>query len=340
MAFSKYGVLVGHVYRHRREINDPTPHFQLGIHARGKSYRAPINVRSRLEPSELVYSYHPDFKHPLLQKLNQYPEGYTELGTGTRSGLDYIRGNYFSMESIVALPHHRRGPDNDLQDLLTHFALLAQNHEERPKIYIYGQPTIDHGRYTGMHDIHMNQGNHRSFVHDDGVYQDGGLLLHLPKQKRTAALFLAFQSQALQTDDTTGHAIIGSPRFEHVINGTYCLDCTSPYMSVRIIAAVVDPEGHDHVADLPESITLLNTRPTPMKLKGWTLVNHQEQVYDLSEFTIEPHDTLRVEFPGTEFNLANKGGSINLLDENKNKIHGVSYSKDRVIEGRTLIFEH
>ena len=33
---------------------------------------------------------------------------------------------------------------------------------------------------NGIHDIHMNQGNAAQFVGDDGVYQDGGLLVHFP----------------------------------------------------------------------------------------------------------------------------------------------------------------
>ena len=30
---------------------------------------------------------------------------------------------------------------------------------------------------NGIHDIHMNQGNSSRFVRDDGVWQDGGLLM-------------------------------------------------------------------------------------------------------------------------------------------------------------------
>jgi uncharacterized protein YukJ len=35
---------------------------------------------------------------------------------------------------------------------------------------------------NGVHDIHMNQGNSQQFRGDDGVWQDGGLLLH-PSQR-------------------------------------------------------------------------------------------------------------------------------------------------------------
>ena len=55
----------------------------------------------------------------------------------------------------------------------------------------------------------MNQGNSGRFVGDDGVYQDGGLLVHFPDQQEWTAIFLKFQSQSWHTDDKTGHR---SPR--------------------------------------------------------------------------------------------------------------------------------
>ena len=65
---------------------------------------------------------------------------------------------------------------------------------------------------NGVHDIHMNQGNDPAFARDDGVWQDGGLLVHFPAVSRWVAIFLAFQSQAWHTDDATGHAIAGRLR--------------------------------------------------------------------------------------------------------------------------------
>ena len=57
----------------------------------------------------------------------------------------------------------------------------------------------------------MNQGNSRQFVGDDGVYQDGGVLVHFPDQREWTAVFMKFQSQSWHTDDTTGHTITASP---------------------------------------------------------------------------------------------------------------------------------
>jgi len=59
----------------------------------------------------------------------------------------------------------------------------------------------------GVHDIHMNQGNSAAFQKDDGVFQDGALLINLPQGNQWIALFLAFQSQSFHTDDRTGHRL-------------------------------------------------------------------------------------------------------------------------------------
>src|SRR6185503_559346 len=70
---------------------------------------------------------------------------------------------------------------------------------------------------NGIHDIHMNQGNVGQFTSDDGVWQDGALMIHVPatlaadgstlSPEQWVAVFLAFQSQAWHTDDVTGHTI-------------------------------------------------------------------------------------------------------------------------------------
>jgi Uncharacterized conserved protein (DUF2278) len=52
----------------------------------------------------------------------------------------------------------------------------------------------------GMHDIHMNQGNApHDHDEDNGVFNDGGLLLLFPDH--VAGLFFRFKTQFLPTDD-------------------------------------------------------------------------------------------------------------------------------------------
>ena len=47
------------------------------------------------------------------------------------------------------------------------------------------------------------------FAADDGVFQDGGVLVHFPDQQEWTAIFLKFQSQSWHTDDKTGHTVTG-----------------------------------------------------------------------------------------------------------------------------------
>ena len=55
----------------------------------------------------------------------------------------------------------------------------------------------------GVHDVHQNQGNIRRYADDDGVWQDGGLLVQTGAT--WTAILLRFQSQSWHTHDATGH---------------------------------------------------------------------------------------------------------------------------------------
>jgi uncharacterized protein YukJ len=113
------------------------------------------------------------------------------------------------------LPPDLSGPDNDLADLLDHYVARAIA-DPAATLYAFGQrwgpePQPDKvfgfSPGGGVHDIHMNQGNAGQFQRDDGVWQDGALVIHFPAEPRWVGIFLAFQSQSWHTDDVTGHAI-------------------------------------------------------------------------------------------------------------------------------------
>ena len=59
----------------------------------------------------------------------------------------------------------------------------------------------DKGKVDGIHDIHMNQGNPKgNHGGDNGVWQDGALLIHLPSKETWTAVFIAFQTESWSTD--------------------------------------------------------------------------------------------------------------------------------------------
>jgi len=53
----------------------------------------------------------------------------------------------------------------------------------------------------GIHDIHMNQGSVGAHAGSNGIYQDGGIIIHFPSHNKWTAIFLKFESQAIQTDE-------------------------------------------------------------------------------------------------------------------------------------------
>ena len=118
------------------------------------------------------------------------------------------------------LPFSVPGFDNDLNEKIDRVMQRAVA-DESALVYAFGErwgpePGVKDKYFgflpgNGIHDIHMNQGNVGRFAGDDGVYQDGGLLVHFPDQQEWTAVFLKFQSQAWHTDDQTGHRIGGEP---------------------------------------------------------------------------------------------------------------------------------
>ena len=165
----------------------------------------------------------------------------------------------------------------------------------------------------------MNQGNSIEFVRDDGVWQDGGLLLHFPTTEQWLAIFLAFQSQAWHTDDLTGHAITGS----------------EPDHTLRIIAALVNPMGP---APETETVTLLNPGTEAVDLAGWSLVDRQARMVMLDAMIIPPGEAVRLTLIAP-LQLGNNGGLLTLLNPAGLKVDGIAYTRDQArAEGRTLVF--
>src|SRR4051812_36237134 len=214
MPIKRYGVLRAAVADLRIETAD-TPHCQIHLRAGGEDYRAAVNVRSQQSPPDLLYLAVDSFAHPVRDRLRPLPDGFTELDADGPA-LDYIRGNLFQRENMRPVPTSAPGPDNDLGDFLDHYVRRALG-DPSARAFIFGQAwgpesttpdKIFHfSPGNGVHDVHMNQGNSGRFADDDGVFQDGGMLLHFPGDDTWVAIFLAFQNQAWHTDDVTGHEL-------------------------------------------------------------------------------------------------------------------------------------
>jgi len=337
MPLARYGVLKGKAIDAKREDNQSTPHYQVHILAGGVHYRIAVNVKSQASPSELLYLVNDNFQHPITAHLPDLTEGFTpQTSAPGGRALDYIRANLFSRTDMRTLPASLPGPNNDLSDQLEHFIQRAIQ-EADASVYAFGQrwgpeattkdKIFNFLPGNGIHDIHMNQGNVAPFLGDDGVWQDGGLMLQFPATQQWVAIFLAFQSQAWHTDDRTGHTIPGTPPGHEPDPG-------EPDHSVRIVGALVNPVGP---APERETVTILNASPTAIDLSDWAIADKLKHKHKLSG-AINAGATLVVELPPT-VQLGNKGGIITLLNKAGLKIDGVSYTEAQAKkEGWTVVF--
>ncbi|MGH3695302.1 MAG: DUF2278 family protein [Pseudonocardiaceae bacterium] len=339
MPLANYGVLAGRVLDRRIEGGADSPHFQIRVRGGDTEFRVAVNVLSQQSPPELLYVADEAFAHPQVKTLPDLPDGFTALPS--RPGglaLDYIRGNLFDRQAMRPLPASAPGPDNDLADKLDHYVSRAANDPDA-RLYAFGQrwgpernlpdKIFGFSPGNGVHDIHMNQGNSSRFRRDDGVWQDGGLLLHYPGSDQWVAIFLAFQSQSWHTDDQTGHTIpdLPTPGPEP--------GPAEPDHLVRILAALVNSVGP---APERETVTLLNTSPQDLDLAGWALLDRQEQRMTLDSMILAAGDTVRIPVRAP-IQLGNNGGLLTLLNPAGLKVDGVAYTAEQADqEGWTVVF--
>lgn len=216
IGLNSYGMLKCKVidYTEERE-SEKTPHFQIHAQANNDHYKLSINVKSAENPSQLRFYLNKNFIHPIISKIADVPYGFSYSFEYT---LDYVRGNLgFTKEDMITLPYDAEGYDDDITDKFVQIISDARN--KNADLYAFGAKwspgvyELNRGNDSfklvpncGMHNIHMNQGNKGDYHYENGVYQDGGLLIHYPPQNTWTAIFLAFQSQSWDTDNNTGMA--------------------------------------------------------------------------------------------------------------------------------------
>jgi uncharacterized protein YukJ len=217
MPIARYGVLIGRPL-HGVPGRGTNAHYQVHVVDRTTEYRIAVNVKSQLAPSEVEYLVDDDFRHPITEMFRHHEPGFYLLGsmpaerrprlssaatcsiaracgrcrsncpgpttTSTTRSIASSRPAIAEEDAFVCAFGQRWGPEDAVRDKI--FGFLPGN---------------------GIHDIHMNQGNSGQFVNDDGVWQDGGLLVLLPVGRSMDGVFLKFQSQSWHTDDVHGHTI-------------------------------------------------------------------------------------------------------------------------------------
>jgi uncharacterized protein YukJ len=347
-----YGVLRGSLDRWKREDPPPgsnkSPHLQVRvIDASGKPWRIPVNVRSG-DPEKSLVIFHradPLVSHPILDDLAALPSGLTDLNTKPRSAanaLDYSRAPLFDLTTGIALPPTGPGDEDDLQDVVSRqldelkasggdlVAFGSHFHDPAPK------PGIDteFGTKDGMHDIHMNQGNPDGpFADDNGVFNDGALLLLFPDH--VTGLFFRFKTQFLPTDEH-GARIPGVSKEIPAATTIDPHDQPEPaFPSVYVERALVNPGGDDPGKEI---VVIGNTTVAAVDLTGWTILDKNNGTESLASVMLPAGGSLAIPLSGAGAQLSNKGGTIRLLNAKGVLMHAVSYAKADAVENRYLRF--
>ncbi len=220
MPLQRYGVWKGTALERRPGFGS-SPHFQIRCRDQEVHYRVSVNVRSRSRPFDLLYTVDTHFKHPITEAVGRLPWGFTRLRVEDGDpALDYVRGDLFERSRMRPLPYDKPGPNNDLNERIDEYVSRAMDDVDAP-LYAFGEPWKTEKRRdrcfgfrpaNGIHDIHMNQGNDVRFTRDDGVWQDGALMIHFRREDRWVAVFLAYQSQSWTTHNRTGRRLIRRPK--------------------------------------------------------------------------------------------------------------------------------
>ena len=217
MPITNYSVLAGDPVS-GKVVDGSSMHYQITTQGVGGPFTVAVNIES-VDGSEVLYAIKQGFTPPDPNGLLALPLGMHPLDSVAGGlALDYVRGRIGGAPMITRaemslLPKasattglseeervsHRRRV-NALQDAVVD--LLNQTIADKDGvIYAFGSAYADSGRVDGIHDIHMNQGNPLNNHGDDnGVWQDGGLFLHLPAKGTWTAVFIAFQTESWVTD--------------------------------------------------------------------------------------------------------------------------------------------
>jgi uncharacterized protein YukJ len=218
MPVANYSMLAGRPTA-GKVVSGASAHYQITMQAAGGPFTAAVNIQS-VDGSEVLYGIEEGFTPPDLAGLSALPMGMTALKSEAGGlALDYVRSTVNSVAMITKaqmtllpqLKANARGGGAEEQMIQRARAKALENAvvtllnmtiaDKDGVIYAFGSAYADKGKVDGIHDIHMNQGNPaNNHGVDNGAWQDGALLIHLPSKATWTAVFLAFQTESWSTD--------------------------------------------------------------------------------------------------------------------------------------------
>jgi uncharacterized protein YukJ len=218
MPITNYSVLAGKPTA-GKVVSGASAHYQITMQATGGPFTVAVNIQS-VDGSEVLYAIEEGFTPPDLAGLTSLPMGMTALKSEPGGlALDFVRSTVggspmITKAQMTLLPESdAQAKTGSAQDQMIQKARAAalQNAvvtllnmtiaDQDGVIYAFGSAYADSGEVDGIHDIHMNQGNPaNNHGGDNGVWQDGALLINLPSKGTWTAVFIAFQTESWTTD--------------------------------------------------------------------------------------------------------------------------------------------
>ena len=215
MPITNYSVLVGDPVS-GKVVTGSSTHYQISMQASGGPFTVAVNIQS-VDGSDVLYAIEENFTPPDEAGLLALPTGMTALKSAPGGlALDYVRSALngqamITQAQMTLLPQVRSKGSEEERMMNRVRASALQNAvvtllnmtiaDKDGTIYAFGSAYADSGKVDGIHDIHMNQGNPaNNHGGDNGVWQDGALLIHLPSKETWTAVFIAFQTESWDTD--------------------------------------------------------------------------------------------------------------------------------------------
>jgi uncharacterized protein YukJ len=216
MPITNYSVLAGRPTA-GKVVGGSSTHYQITMKAGSATFTVSVNIQS-VDGSEVLYAIEEEFTPPDLAGLMALPMGMTAVKSVPGGlALDYVRstvggGPMIAKAQMTLLPQFQaKGGGVEEQMIQRARAKALENAvvtllnmtiaDKDGVIYAFGSAYSDAGKVDGIHDIHMNQGNPaNNHGGDNGVWQDGALLIHLPSKGTWTAVFIAFQTESWSMD--------------------------------------------------------------------------------------------------------------------------------------------
>jgi len=220
MPITNYSVLAGDPVS-GKVVTGSSTHYQITMNAPGGPFTVAVNIQS-VDGSEVLYAIEEEFAPPDIAGLLALPMGMTALKNVPGGlALDYVRSQVsgtqmITREQMTLLPQTpaKSFKGNEEERMLAGARAAALQNavitllnmtiaDKDGVIYAFGSSYADQGKVDGIHDIHMNQGNPvNNHGSDNGIWQDGALLIHLPSKSTWTAVFIAFQTESWTTDSS------------------------------------------------------------------------------------------------------------------------------------------